>query len=382
MNTTRRATHATTFNPGQENRFVLASAWHLALTGVLFISLGTPLLEIPLASLTVATLHIFVLGVLSMALFGLAIRLLPLWTRIDWPWPRLIPWILGGWTLGVWSVFLGVGTRIHPWTLLVASAGIGLGCGFFLLQSGLMLFRKTSRPFLTPLLRLSWLALTGVFFLGAVFLGEYAHGFLPYNRFAMVGTHLTWGLFGWVGLFLMALRLALATTPLSDRNARLLDWIMAGAALSLAAIPVLLFILPEEPRWLWLAGVPGGAALVLLTLLARQGDPKQNTIYWHMGDFLGACALVALLLWPVIPDDRLRFLFGILLLPGWALSQLFGAYERWRPGRLGELHVFSHAASVVFLVVAVWTKLGVTVQLAGVTMMFSGLLFIRAHIHE
>ncbi|MBF0628520.1 MAG: hypothetical protein HQL91_09925 [Magnetococcales bacterium] len=324
--------------------FLPVAATHLALTGAILLSWGESLHHHPLFPGSVATVHLYVLGVLTMALIGIALGHLPLWTGIPLPWPGLNPWIRGSLALGALTVFLGVGTNLHPWMLLVASAGVGVACTFFLLQAGVMLFRTTRRNRMIALLWLSWSALLGVFVLGGIFLGEYSHGFLAaYDRFAMVGTHLTWGVFGWAGALLLVMRL----TGMQDSVPPIPLWTVIGGWLSMLLVPLALFYPGLDPRWLWPAALPGLAALVALTRISWSHSTRPINPYWRAADLFGAVALLVLMIWPVWPDERWRFLFGLLMLPGWSLSQLFGAYEQMQPGRLELPHMIAHLSSVL-----------------------------------
>ncbi|MBF0181254.1 MAG: hypothetical protein HQM03_14620 [Magnetococcales bacterium] len=357
-----------------EGRFFTAAALHLALTGLVLIGRHEALLTIPLDPATVATVHLYLLGVLTMALFGASCRFLPIWSGIPLPWPRLVSWTWGWLIAGALSVYLGIGTNLHRWFLLLASAGIGIAFGLFLAQALWMALRlgPGGHPLL-PMARISLLSLTGVLVLGAIFLGEYAHGFLPYDRLAMVGTHLTWGLFGWAGMMLMAMRLADAAPEQQRGRLRLAA---AFAAASLLLIPVVLFRLPEEPRWLWLSMAPGVAGLLAMTWIARRAGNGNR--YQDLGDLAGVGALLCLLTWPVSPAPEWRFLFGLLWLPGWSLSQLFGLYAAWRPGRLGGTHLTAHAAGIVALLLAAPTGWTLFLQAGGAMLLVSALLFLAA----
>ncbi len=359
-----------------ENRFFQSAAIFLLLSGGVIIYWGMRIFETPLAPVTVATIHLFVLGVITMTLFGSAYHLLPRWTQCQIPWPSLIPWTLSSLIIGAVTVFLGIGTPIHPWTLLIASAGVGFGFGFFLLQSLIMVIKTAEKGPFIALLRLCIVALTMVFFLGATFLGEYAHGFLPYDRFAMVGTHLSYGLFGWAGILIMLIRLHGTNCVEPSKRARWLSWGWMGSLITLITIPAFLFLLPNEPYWLWISMISGGGTLVLLTATAQREN--LNNPYWRMGDLLGVCALIVLLLWPLFPDDRLRFLFGLLLLPGWCLSSLLGTYTHKHPMRLGRMHLLSHSASIVLPIWALLTAWEIPLQMGGVMMIFSATLFARS----
>ncbi|MBF0294836.1 MAG: hypothetical protein HQL96_06575 [Magnetococcales bacterium] len=358
-------------------RFFTAAALHLALTGIVLIVRHEEWLQTPLDPATVATAHLYLLGVLTMALFGAVYHLLPRWTGNPVPWPRLVPWVWGWLIAGALSVYLGIGTSLHRWFLLLASAGVGVAFGIFLAQTLWMALRPgTAGHPLLLLARIALLSLTGVLALGAIFLGEYAHGFLPYDRLAMVGSHLTWGLFGWAGVMLMAMRLSLAAPAWTERQRGLLRLTAAGAVASLLLIPVGLFRLPEEPGWLWLTMAPGAAAMLTLTLAARRAGGGNR--YWDLADLAGAGALLSLLTWPVSHAAEWRFLFGLLWLPGWSLSQLYGLYAAWRPGRLGRLHLMTHASGLLLLLLALPTNWSRFSQGAGALLLISALLFLAA----
>ncbi|MBF0271965.1 MAG: hypothetical protein HQL98_07890 [Magnetococcales bacterium] len=365
---------------GPEHGFFQVAAFFLGLTGSVMLAWGTTLHEHPLFPGTVATVHLFVLGVLTMGLMGVALRQLPLWTRVPLPWPRLTPWILGFLALGALTVFLGVGTNLHRWNLLAASLGVGLACLFFLLQAYVLLFRSPRRDRVMALLALSILSLTGVFVLGGIFLGEYAHGFLPHDRFAMVGTHLTWGIFGWAGILLMVTRLTgMGTDTHPVQLPSFSPLVVPGLFFSLVFIPLVLFTPQADPRWLWPALLPGFVALVAITWAARSHGLDTHNHYGRIGDLLGLLAILTACSWPVWPDERWRFVFGLLILPGWTLSQFFGVYDRLRSGRLGLLHRVIHLLGVALPVAGLFLSWdGLLWRAGGGALLGSAILFIRA----
>ncbi|MBF0213642.1 MAG: hypothetical protein HQM00_08765 [Magnetococcales bacterium] len=353
--------------------FQRVAAIFLTLTGAVLLAWGGRLHEHPLLPVSVATVHLYVLGVLTMALIGIALKQLPRWTAVPLPWPGLNPWTLGFLALGALTVFLGIGTDLHPWTLLVASLGVGVALSFFLLQAGIMLIKSPRRDPLTALLAIAILSLSGVFVLGGIFLGEYSHGFLPYDRFAMVGTHLTWGLFGWAGILLGVTRLA-GPRPDSPAFRPSLSWpLVAGALGSLVLVPLTLFTPQLDPRWLWAAMLPGSIALAALTLAGRKQNPGNR--YGHAGDLLGLLALTTLLLWPLRPEPEWRLLFGVLILPGWSLSQLFGLHEGLRLTGPGRFHLPIHLLAVGLPALGLFLPWELVWRAGGVLMILSGALF-------
>ncbi|MBF0190187.1 MAG: hypothetical protein HQL99_03435 [Magnetococcales bacterium] len=366
--------------PGPEHGFFLMAALFLALTGAVMLAWGgTTLPAHPLFPDTVATVHLYVLGVLTMGVMGMALRQLPLWTRVPLPWPRLTPWILGSLALGALTVFLGIGTTLHPWTLLVASLGVGVACPLFLAQAGKMILTSQRRDRMIAMLALSLLSLSGVFVLGGIFLGEYAHGFLPHDRFAMVGTHLTWGLFGWAGILLMVMRLTGMGNGHPNTLPHFSHLVVPGLFFSLAFIPLVLFSPKADPRWLWPAMLPGFVSLATLAHATWGHGPRTRNRYEPIGDLLGVLAVATVCVWPLWPDERWRFVFGALILPGWTLSLFFGAYDRLRPGRLGPVHGLAHLLGVLLLAMGVFFPAdGMVWRTGGGMLLLSALLFVHA----
>ncbi|MBF0341587.1 MAG: hypothetical protein HQL95_11590 [Magnetococcales bacterium] len=363
-------------NLGQH--FFIVSTAFLALTGGVMLAWGDKLHEQPLFPITVAAVHLYVLGVLTIGLIGLAQRWMPRWTGIPLPWPALNPWTLGSLAIGALTVFLGIGTTLHPWTLLVASAGVGIGCLFFLLQAWIMLLRTTRTGMVIGLLRLAMLSLTGVFFLGGVFLGEYSHGFLAYDRFAMVGTHLTWGIFGWAGALLVAMRLAVSR-PDIDAIPKIQLW-MAGLVLSWILVPVALFVPENDPRWLWPALLPGMISLVQLTRVAWPTRKSPPNHYIWIADICGALALLTALLWPIRPEPQLRLLFGVLILLGWTLSLMLGVLPFNRNDRLMESHWIIHLTAIVMTALGLLLPWPFVWQSGGWMLMISAILLLRVEL--
>lgn len=343
-----------------------------ALAGAVLVVWGDRVHEHLLLPATVATIHIYVLGVLTMSLIGLALERLPYWTGQPLPWPGLNRWTLFSLSLGALTVFLGIGTDMHRWNLLAASAGVGLGIGFFILQAGRMLFAATRHDGLILILKLSILSLTGVLILGGIFLGEYAHGFLAFDRMSMVGVHLTLGIYGWAGLMLMALRRSTSATRARHDDTLPMS-VVIGAFLSLCFIPWMLFNPNAGDYWLWPCVLPGFATIAMISAHAHDNR------FWRAGDLLGVAAFLVLSTWPLVPDERTRFLFGVLILPGWTLGQLLGIYEHRNPGRLGVVHLALYLASVALPAMGLflpWTEFW---RMGGVAWLLLSVLFVAAH---
>lgn len=349
--------------------FINLASVNLLLTGVVLLILGASLFDHPLFPASVATVHLYVLGVLTLSLFGLAAHHFPVWTRVAWPWPGLNAWSSGALVVGAWSVFLGIGTDLHRWFLLSASAGVGIACSFYLIQAATVLWKSARRDGIMALLTLSTLSLAGVFLLGAIFLGEYAHGFLPHDRLAMLGTHLTWGIFGWAGTLLWVERIL---SIQADRHP-LIPWSAWGLLLSLTAVPWTLFSFPDQPLTLWSAAMPGLLAWAALGWVCWSAEPSVTRRYRRGGDLCALLAWIFLWVWPIWPDERWRFLFGLFILPGWSLGQLFAAWHGVRLVGLGSSHWLMLLASLLSLVLGLLGSLETVLRMAGLWMILSAL---------
>ncbi|MEO5347278.1 MAG: hypothetical protein H7834_13020 [Magnetococcus sp. YQC-9] len=354
-----------------EKGFIQAAIFFYALAGTVLLVWDGRTHTHLLSPYTVAVVHLYVLGVLTIALIGLGLKQLPIWTGLPLPWPQLNRWILSALIVGALTVFLGIGTNLHRWNLLAASAGVGFGVGFFLAQAGKMLLQTARHDGLILLLKLSILSLAGVLTLGAIFLGEYAHGFLTFDRLAMLGTHLTLGIYGWAGLMLMALRHSFGLSAHARENA-LPMFPVIGAFLSLAFIPYMLFKPDSGEYWLWSSILPGFASIVMLSVQTAYNR------FWRVADFFGVAAFLVLCTWPVWPDERARFLFGVLILPGWTLGQLLGLFDHLRPGKIGLLLLIIHTTTVLLLAIGLFLPWREIWQTGGATMLLSSLLFVIA----
>ncbi|NGZ05156.1 MAG: hypothetical protein G8237_02255 [Magnetococcales bacterium] len=357
----------------QPTGFIPFTAINLALTGGAIALMESDFPKHFLNPMVVATVHLYVLGVLTLSLTGLAIRHLPEWAGSGWPKPALHSWIVWSLLVGAWSVFLGIGTDIHRWFLLSASAGVGVAIPIFVVQMALLLWRSRRRDGIMALLTLATLSLTGVFLLGAMFLGEYAHGFLAHDRLALLGTHLTWGIFGWAGVILWVMRI---TGNTASRNAPASGW-FAGLLITWILVPVTLFQFPDQPLWVRLAAVPGMLSWGIWTLHARHLESWHHHRYWWSADLFGVLALLTWLLWPLWPDDRWPLLFGVLILPGWTLSQLLGTMSALRPDAIpGNRGWLLHMLAVVLLATSLFTTSTALWQSGGVVLMISAMVWI------
>ncbi|MBF0588979.1 MAG: hypothetical protein HQL53_07625 [Magnetococcales bacterium] len=401
-------------------RFFVTAPLFLMLAGAAILYWGLDLLDDPLLPETVATAHLIALGWLAMVMFGALYQMIPVLAGIRVPWINLSAWTHGLLTVGVLLMVLGLTTEIHSWMLFFASMALGPAIGLFLLSIGVAIYRAPAQHPTVTAMGIAILSLIGVLLLGALFLGEYAHGFYDIDRYALLGIHLIWALFGWVGVLLIGvsfqvLPMFYVMPEFPPTEARR---VLGGMALSLILLPASLFLTETYGLWVFIPGAaPGIAALILLTrtfqpLFAERkrafSDPTMQ--FWMVG--LTGAALGTLLLpfWPLVDDLSLRYLFAILFLIGGVSSVMIGMLYKIVPflvwfhrfSRLAGLvavpmmddllpekriafHPLLHGVAVLMLCLGVVMEWSLMLQLGGLGVMISagvvlyGVLFALSH---
>ncbi|MBF0286130.1 MAG: hypothetical protein HQL51_16915, partial [Magnetococcales bacterium] len=171
-------------------RFFGSAPLFMILGGMALAGWGAALLGYPLLGETVATVHLATLGWIAMVMFGAMYQMIPVLAGVPVPWLGLAPWVHGLMVAGVISLFVSIGMNGHRWFYITASLGLGGGVMLFLVPIAVALSQAPSRHPTVWAMRLAALCLLITLGFGAIFLGEYAHGFLPLDREAMVGSHL------------------------------------------------------------------------------------------------------------------------------------------------------------------------------------------------
>lgn len=310
------------------------------LSGCVLLFWGDELLIAPLLPITVAMVHLLVLGWLLMTVMGAMIQMIPVLAGIPVPWPGTIPWVHGVLTLGVVAFFAGIMTDWgHPWLLYMAQIGVGVAVVGFLIPIAMALLSAPAKHPTVPAMRIAMVALTGTLIFGVIFLGEYLHGFMEVDRYILVGIHLTWGLLGTMGTLIMGvsfqvLPMFYMTPPFRVRQA---NWILLGMGIFLLVMPVALFW--SELVWpLYVAALPltGAIGLYGIEIFHLFKQKKRQFVdatlwFWRLGFFSVVVALVLLALWPVLADERLRYGFGIFYLLGWVGAVMIGMLHKIIP---------------------------------------------------
>ncbi|MBF0379534.1 MAG: hypothetical protein HQL69_00855 [Magnetococcales bacterium] len=336
-------------------RFFATAPLFMLFAGLTSIYFAEDLLLTPLMPETVAFAHLAVLGWVLMIMFGAMYQMIPVLAGLPVPKPGLVPWVHGLLVMGVITMALGIATDIHPWLLLFASLGLGGSIALFVIPVGIALFKAPAKHPTVTAMRISLISLVGVLAMGAIFLGEYSHGFYDFNREALVAVHLTWGLFGWVGTLIMGVSFQVLPmfymTPEFPKKTAF--QILIAWSLSLIFLPLVLFYHPENSTLLWASALPGLLALLLYgvnmkTMLSQRKRVLVDLTYrfWLLGFASATVALILFALWPGVEDDNIRLLFGIFYIIGWATSILLGMLYKIVPFIIW-FHRFSKLAGLV-----------------------------------
>ncbi|MBF0175811.1 MAG: hypothetical protein HQL63_03010 [Magnetococcales bacterium] len=394
-------------------RFFATAPLFIACAGVVVFGWGPDLWQFPLSPQTIALAHLAVLGWISMVMFGAMYQMIPVLAGLPMPWLRLAPWVHAGLIIGVITFFLEIGFGLHRWLLLVASAGLGIALGFFILQTGRALVKTTVRHPTVHAMRIALLSLSGVLILGAIFLGEYAHGFLNVDRETLLGMHLVWGLLGWMGTLIIGVSMqvlpmfyVMPMFPVAVGNK-----ILVGLGTTLIALPAALWFAAGQPVWVWLTALPAGVAIVYYALAmkrifaARKRKIADVTYqFWLVGLGCGGISLLLPIIWPITDAERWRFLFAVIFLWGGVSSIIFGMlykivpflvwFHRFSrlaglvpnlpmmddllPERTTRIHFVTHCATILLLVTGINSSFPLALSVAGLGMILSGGLLAHA----
>ncbi|HYD30054.1 MAG TPA: hypothetical protein VEB64_04255 [Azospirillaceae bacterium] len=285
----------------------------------------------------VAALHLMTLGVLAMAAMGAGYQLLPMATARPVRSVRGSAtsfWLASpGVALFTGGLAVGVDAATHAGAALVAA-----GLTLFAMLTADNLRGAAAMPLVRRHVQVALVSLIATIVLGLILLVDWERGFLP-DHLAAAGAHAAVAAYGFMGMLVLGFStilvpmLALAQAP--DR--RLGQWVLA-----LAAAGLVLTLLGG------LAGVPlamaGGAVLglaaALLHITAMTRVIKRRMKKQLGPSFLliraGWCLLVAsLMLAAALSLDLVpspwATLLGVLLVPGWLLTSLFGFLQRIMP---------------------------------------------------
>ncbi|MBF0163051.1 MAG: hypothetical protein HQM01_00885 [Magnetococcales bacterium] len=337
-------------------RFFATAPLFLMLAGGALVHWGSDLFIAPLMPVSVATLHLLLIGWMVMIVCGAMIQMIPVLAGIPVPWPGTIPWVHGGLVVGTLALVLGL-TRepMVPGLLIFSAVVLILALGGFLVPIVAALVKAPAKHPTVNGMRLAMICLTGTALLGALFLVEHAFGFIDFDRRILVGIHLTWGLIGTMGVLILGVSFQVLPmfymTPACPTRAS--RRILIGLALSMLLLPVALLVAGVESLWVWIAALPGVAAgidyaVTIRTMLRERRrkliDPTLRL--WWFGYVCAALSLVLLAAWPATEEGGWRFFFATLHGLGWVTPVMIGMLHKIVPF-LVWFHRFSALAGLV-----------------------------------
>ncbi len=365
-------------------RFFLTAPWLAAAAGLLLASEADLVLVSRWTPAALAATHLVAIGFLGQVMVGALLQMLPAiagaplpmvrWTTV-WTHSLLTlgSLLLAAGLLGAGAVYLSLG-----------AAASALGFVGFLAAAAVALARVRGAPSTRLALRLAAGSLALTVLLGLLLTAALL-GWISLPRFPdWVQAHLSWGLFGWVGLLIVGV--AYQVVPLFHVTPAYPAWMTKGlvplvfTALTAAAVLVVI----GQTRWAHWAYTAmsagfGGFAMATLALQWQRSRPRLDAtlLHWQLAM---AATLAAILAWSLgAPAEPLGVLIlvgvGIGLPSGMLLKIVpflawfhlqsrqvaSGRFEtriphmhRLLPERLAFGHVALHGLALALLSVGVW----------------------------
>ncbi len=378
-------------------RFFLAAAlFHIAAWAELLIGAGELSSWRGGPGPVLAALHLATLGVFAMSAMGASYQLLPVVTRaaLAHTWPAI-----GSFWLSVPGVVLLTYGMSSGQVGLMQVGGV-LSAGGLALFAGLTAMNLAWAGSVAVVAGYGWAALVALVVLvglGLTLIWDFAGGFLS-NHEALARLHMSWALFGFMGL------------------------LVGGFSMVLIPMFVLSRSLPTRPGWAGLALALAGLAAASLGLwwpalvlalgaggihLWLMHHAEQNSMRRRLGlsfillragrYILMATLLLAGAVWAGAPVPNAPVLIGFLLIAGWLLTFLMGVLQRILPflasmhasGASGlpmlisdltaetplRLHIFAHFAAIALVAAGIMLNDGVLIGLGAATGLVGALAF-------
>ncbi len=291
---------------------------------------------------TLAITHLFTLGFMAQIMCGAILQMLPVVAGAPVPHVTRIaklshPLLTAGVLLLATSLLF----TDQYWSLL-ASICLILGFTIYLAATGLALWRnRTSSPVFQALV-LALFSLLLTLLLGLVLLAAYRDWFVLPGINILADVHLSWGLFGWIGLLLLGI--AYQVVPMFQITPEYPAWMKKSLVLWLFGSLLLWSGLQITPllnarqtypvlQTLTRLAIFGGFVLFCIITLRLQYRRKRRIadvtlLFWRLAMY---CAILAFSLWllaQVLPSwsDSVQspLLLGILLLLGFGCSVMNG----------------------------------------------------------
>lgn len=317
-------------------RFFLSAPVFAALAGAAVVYEGERMLISRFTPATLAVTHLLTLGTLTMCMLGALWQILPVLAGIRLRPGRYVPRIIHHLiVVGAMSLATGFLGQLNP--LIVLGGILQAGATVLFLWQLLPGFGLTSEHSPSALgIRISLLGLVATVTLGGILLIQLTWG-LPLEFTALVDTHATWGLLGWVATLVFSV--GFQVIPMFQVSPAFPRWLTLSA-------PVAVFILLLAntgvvvlPTWTashahsiissMLFGLIAafGISVYRVLLQRKRPTPDLGTHYWRIAlvSLILACLLGAVS--PILPDSGLRIyplLMGAWLLLGFGVSAMYG----------------------------------------------------------
>ncbi len=298
-------------------RLLLTAPWFAVAAGLLLMVSGEAALASRWDPIALALTHLIVVGFLGQAMCGALLQMLPVIagapvSGVHWVAPVVHVALAGGSGLMA-AGFLGAG----PWTLGVGGLSAALGFAVFLTAAGTALVRARGAPATLTALRLAALALVPTLVLGLALVGMLlGWGVLP-DFGAWVNLHLTWGLFGWVGLLILGVGYQVVpmfhVTPAYP--SLLTKWLSPALFLLLVGVSLATLLDRQDLAWFGRGLIAlgfGAFAVVTIRIQRYRSRSRRDATLLHWWTALGA-GLAAALAWAGGAPETL---VGVLLLVG------------------------------------------------------------------
>lgn len=319
-------------------RFFLSVPLFAAAAAVLLFWAGAPALASRWSPATLAIAHLLTLGVLSMAMIGALLQLLPVVAGVTPARLPLTAAVVHG-LLSIGTITLATGFWImHAPLFKLAILFLGLAFGWLLIACAVGMRGTPGTSATIAAMRLALFALFVTVLLGSVLAAAFGWS-LPLPLVQLTGMHIAWGLLGWVGLLLIGV--AYQVIPMFQVTA------LYPAIFTRYLAPSIFFLLiawtaiatiglngaPSDTR-LWtahavsalLAAAVAGFALSTLYLLRHRKRPKADVTTWFwltsMLSLLACCVLWVLSV--VAAGTSFALLIGVLFIVGASYSAING----------------------------------------------------------
>lgn len=362
-------------------RFFLTIPFFMLAASVLLLWAGPSALLERHNPATLAIVHLLTLGVLSMAMCGALMQLLPVVAGVSIRHPRLVATLVHL-NLCAGSLLLA-GGFLRGWkpAFLAASICLALGFGVFFVAVSAGLLRVALRNSTTLAITLAVVALLVTVVLGiglALYWSGYATGL-----YAPV-LHPLWGLAGWVGLLLIGV--AYQVVPMFQLTpnypAHLTRWL---APVLFGLLVCLSFVSADAAYALEILAALAFVVFALTTLhLHRRRRRRQidiTLLFWRvsMTSLIGAVVLLAAA--HGLPDNgqaKLELAAGMLMIVGFALGAINGMLYKIVPF-LGWFHLQARMSGKVMnmkeLLPEIWARRQFRLYLASFLTLLAAVLW-------